>query len=146
MLTEWLLSNELAPGFSLGDECELEAPKEEGRVVRCKKHDLTTAEITNHIETGMVVRKMALEWQENIQFLLDHEFSVKRLKFAQEILDKANERDPENAAEAFDQDFVAMTLELSKFITSLTEAFGGASGASEDPSDEQQPRAEAAAL
>lgn len=125
VMTDWLVNNSLPAGFRLGDECELEAPKDEGRVIRCKKQDLTAAEILSHIETDMVVRKLALDWQDNLQFVLDHELGVKRLKFGQEIMDKAAERNPETAAEAFDQDFAAMTLELSAFIQALAEAFGG---------------------
>lgn len=124
-MTTWLSASELPEGFEFGDECELEAPKDEGRTIRCKKQDLTAEEITNHINTGMVVRKMALSWQDNVQCIVDQELGIKRLKFSEEILDKVNERSPESAAEEFDLDFNIMTMELRGFLEALQGAFGG---------------------
>lgn len=124
-MTTWLAASELPDGFEFGDECELEAPKEEGRTIRCKKQDLTAEEIINHVNTGMVVRKMALSWQDNIQCIIDQELGIKRVKFSEEILDKVNERSPESSAEEFDLDFNIMTLELRGFLEAVQNAFGG---------------------
>lgn len=124
-MTRWLENSDLPKGFALGDECELEAPKDEGRIIRCKKQDLTASELINHIHTGMLVKKLALIWQESIEFIVDHELGIKRLKFSDEILDKVNDRHPDSAAEEFDLDFSFMTLELKGFLTALTEVFGG---------------------
>src|SRR5690606_2221727 len=114
-MTHWLANSQPPAGFALGDECELEAPRDDGRVVRCKKHDLTAEELLNHLKTDMVVRKLALTWQESVECVIDHELAVKRLKFSERILDKANDRHPETAAEEFDVDFSIMTMELRGF-------------------------------
>lgn len=124
-MTTWLAASEMPEGFEFGDECELEAPKDDGRTIRCKKQDLTAEEITNHINTGMVVRKMAVSWQDNVQCIIDEELGIKRLKFSEEILDKVNERSPESTAEEFDLDFNIMTMELRGFLEALQGAFGG---------------------
>ncbi len=124
-MTHWLEHSELPQGFILGDECELEAPKDDGRTVRCKKQDLTAAEVINHLHTGMLVKKLALIWQDNIEFIIDHELGIKRVKFSEELLDKVNERHPESAAEEFDLDFNIMSLELKGLLKALTSAFGG---------------------
>ena len=124
-MTAWLAASELPDGFEFGDECELEAPKDEGRTVRCKKQDLTAEEVINHINTGMVVRKLALSWQDSVQCIIDQDLGIKRLKFSEEILDKVNERSPESAVEEFDLDFNIMTMELRGFLEALQQAFGG---------------------
>ncbi len=124
-MTAWLSSGEMPDGFVLGEECELEAPKDEGRIIRCKKQDLRAEEIINHIDTEMVVRKLAICWQENVECIIDHELSIKRLKFSEEILDKVGDKSPDSAAEEFDLDFAIMTMELSGFLKALPEAFGG---------------------
>lgn len=126
-MTDWLLHSNPSEGFVLADECELEAPKDEGRVIRCKKQDLTAEEMINHLSTGMVVRKLALSWKDHIHCIIDHELGIKRLKFSDEIMDKVNDRNPDSAAEEFDLDFSIMTLELSAFLKALQAAFGGIS-------------------
>ena len=124
-MTHWLATSELPDGFVLGEECELEAPKDDGRIIRCKKQDLTAEEMLNHLKTEMVVRKLAISWQDAVECILDHELAVKRLKFTERILDKADDRQPESAAEEFDVDFALMTMELRGFLEALQTAFGG---------------------
>ena len=130
-MTQWVRHGEMPAGFELGDECELESPRDEGRVIRCKKQELTATEMLNHIETGMLIRKVALQWQEALQFVIDDELTVRRLKFSQELLDKADERQPESAAEAFDLDFAIMTIELRAFVQALLIAFGSETAATD---------------
>lgn len=125
VLTGWLRGEPLPDGLTLGEECELESPKDEGRVWRCKKQDLTAPEVMQHLDTGMVVRKLALQWQGSISFVLDEEFAIRRLKFSDELVEKAGERSPESAAEAFDQDFAVMRLELDALVAGLLVGCGG---------------------
>ncbi len=123
-MTHWLHSGKLAADFELGEECELQAGKD-GRVIRCKKQDLTANEILNHINSGMFVSKLAVTWKESIHCILDDQLAVKRLKFDDVISDKANDRNPEGKAEQFDADFAIMSGELKNFIAALLNAFGG---------------------
>ncbi|QEI11753.1 recombination-associated protein RdgC [Cellvibrio japonicus] len=124
VMTQWLRDSEAPHQFALGEEVELQATKD-GRVVRCKKLDLTASEIRSHLDSGMHVSKIALCWKESIHCILDDQLGVKRLKFEDVVSEKANDRNPETKAEQFDADFAIMTLELKNFITALLAAFGG---------------------
>jgi recombination associated protein RdgC len=124
IMTHWLHESQAPHQFELGEEVELQATKD-GRVIRCKKQDLTASEIRNHLESGMHVSKIALCWKEAIHCMIDDQLAIKRLKFEDSIFEKANDRNPETKAEQFDADFAIMTLELKSFIAALLAAFGG---------------------
>lgn len=126
VMTHWLREGQAPHQFELGEEVELQAAKD-GRTVKCKRSDLTAAEVRNHLESGMHVNKIELVWRESISFVIDSEFAIKRLRFDDIIADKANDRNPETKAEQFDCDFAIMALELRNIIDSLIKAYGGES-------------------
>lgn len=124
VMTQWLREGEAPHQFTLGEEVELLASKD-GRIVRCKKQDLTASEIRSHLDSGMHVNKIGLVWKDAISCIIDDQLAIKRLKFEDVISDKANERNPESKAEQFDADFAIMAMELKIFIAALLAAFGG---------------------
>lgn len=124
VMTSWLREGAIKKKFELGDECELQAAKD-GRVIRCKKQDLTAHEILNHIESGMLVSKISITWNEAISCIIDDQMSIKRIKYEDAIQEKVQEHDAESAVEQMDIDFSIMTVELAAFINDLVKLFGG---------------------
>ncbi len=125
VMTQWVNSAQPAPGFELGEECELRDNADISSVIRCKNHNLAAAEIVNHLKTGMHVSKLALNWQERIEFLLDDKLTIKRLRFSELVQEKADEIEADDVATQFDVDFSIMALELSGFFKALMNALGG---------------------
>jgi len=123
-MTDWLRNSAAPSPFTLGEECELQAPKD-GRIIRCKNQDLTADEVLNHIHSGMVVCKLALTWNDAVHFILDDQLAIKRVKFEDKLLDQANDRQAESAAEQFDADFAVMATELHQLLNDLLQALGG---------------------
>ena len=125
VMTQWVNSGHPTDGFELGEECELRDNADVSSVIRCKNQDLAATEILNHLKKGMHVSKLAMSWRERIEFVLDDKLVVKRLRFSDLVLDKADESNAEDVATQFDVDFSIMTLELSEFFKALVSAFGG---------------------
>lgn len=124
-MTHWLLHAEPPAMFSFGSECELKDLGEEGGSIRCKQQDLLSDEINSHLQAGMSVSKLELNWQDRLSFILDDNLGVKRLKFADLIQEQADNEQAEDAAQQFDVDFAIMTAELAGLLKDLTEALGG---------------------
>ena len=124
--TGWLNESlDLPASIELGTECELKDPSEDGGVVRCKGLDLKCEEIQNHLEAGMQVTKLSLTWDDNVSFVLDEEFGIRRLKFGETLQEKLDDVDSDDAAAKFDAAFSLMTLELSRLIPGMLDAMGG---------------------
>jgi len=125
LMTQWVNSGELTDNFELGEECELRDNADVSGVIRCKNQNLSSDEILNHLKTGMHVSKLALSWNERVEFVLDEKMAVKRLRFSDLVQEKADETEVDDVAGQFDVDFTIMTAELSQFVTALMSAMGG---------------------
>lgn len=132
IMTRWLERQSASDGFSINQECELFNPLEDSNVVRCKGQDLASEEIQAHLNAGKQVKKLAVVWNDTLSCVIGADLGVSRLKFEDMILERAEETDAESAAQQFDQDFAIMSLEVAKFMKSLSAAFGGIGCVGED--------------
>lgn len=124
ILTGWLTGGDIPKGIEIGEECELSS-LDEGRSVKFKHQDLWVEEVGRHIESGLQVSKLAINWKDSIECLIDEQLCFKRIKYGNEITEKADDHSSDTAVEQFDIEFSIMTLELSAFIDAMIDAFGG---------------------
>lgn len=124
VLTRWL---ESAPddGFALGDECELKEPVDQGGVMRGRRMDLASAEVRSHLDAGMRVAKLAVEWQERIGCVLCDDLAIRRLRFLDLVMQEAAEVEADDPVARFDADFALMGMELARFVPAVVAAYGG---------------------
>lgn len=127
IMTDWVNTSKTSDGFELGEECELHFETDSARIIRCKNQDLGSTEILGHLKAGMRVSKLALSWQERLEFVLDDKLMIKRIRFTdvfQESL-KENTESADDKASQFDIDFSIMTLEHAGFFAAMIKALGG---------------------
>ncbi len=125
LMTNWLKGKNLKDDFIIKDECELKESDDDGAILRCKRQDLSSDEIQMHLDNGKEVTKLALNWNDAIECILEDDLAIKRLKFSDELLEQADNDGAEDPIAHFDADFNLMTGELSRFIPRLIEILDG---------------------
>jgi recombination associated protein RdgC len=124
LMTQWIAEGRTPEGLILEDECELRDAQDERSVVRCRGQDLRGEEIATHLRAGKQAVKLALSWRERLSFVLHEDVSLKRLRFADALIDEALEPEIEDEAARFDAEFAIMALEMRELLVCLGDAFG----------------------
>jgi recombination associated protein RdgC len=123
LMTQWLADGQLPEGLALQDECELRDAQDERSVVRCRGQDLRGEEISTHLRAGKQVVKLALDWRDRLTFILQEDISLKRVRFADALIDEAIEPDIEDEVARLDAEFAIMALEMRELLARLEETF-----------------------
>ncbi|CAK0741922.1 Recombination-associated protein RdgC [Gammaproteobacteria bacterium] len=139
VMTQWLLGQDIPPGFVVEEQCELRTPGEQGSQVRLDRQDLGAEEVRAHVDAGKRVVKLALTWEDRLSLVFDESLMVRRLRFLDIDQDTAvGQQAPPSSpplpgaagsgnaeAERFDADFTLMSLEIAKLLPALFAACGG---------------------
>jgi recombination associated protein RdgC len=127
-MAEWLRSGEPPAGFAIMRECELKAADETQAVVRYARHALDIDEVRQHIAAGKLPTKLALNWDDRVNFILTDAFQIKKISFEDVVFEGTSAKDDDG----FDTDAAIATGELRKLIPDLVLGLGGelATGAS----------------
>jgi recombination associated protein RdgC len=124
LMTDWLIRGKLPEGLVLGDECELRDPAETGAVVRCRRQDLETDEVREHLKSGKQVFQLGLIFEDRLGFVLGEDLTVRKLRFLDQVQDELGETTAESAVAELDAVFALMTLELERLLAKLESWFG----------------------
>lgn len=138
-LTEWVRSGNAPAGFVLEEEAVLKAVLDGGGVIRCQDQELTGDEIATNIVAGKLVTSLGLNWSEKISFVLNDAGSIKKIKFADVLIDQNCDIDSDDYAQRFDADFHLYTGEMRQLITALIAALGGEMGQEAGQPDIDEP-------
>lgn len=124
VMTRWIAQDDAPNWLTLLEEAELKAFDTDS-IIRCKRQDLSAEEISQHLQAGKFVTKLAIEWENHFSCILNEDATLSRLKFADVVREKNDDILKEDVAQRFDADFLLMTAELQQFSEKLIEAFGG---------------------
>jgi recombination associated protein RdgC len=106
---EWIHSPETLPAdFQLASECLLFSLDDEKKRVLCKGYELPAEEILTLLSQGMATAEISIIWKERIQFTLTHDFTFKKLKSLEFLIDDFNEL--KQLDEEYQQADAALTL------------------------------------
>lgn len=124
-MTEWVRSGEAPGGLIIGDTCSLIDTCADGGAVNCKRQDLGSDEIQQHLDAGKQVRQLDLHWRDRLSLSLDDKLTIKRLRFEDLLRDEASEQGGDDLAGQLQATLAIMGGTIAELVNDLTEAFGG---------------------
>ncbi|WP_298665570.1 recombination-associated protein RdgC [uncultured Haemophilus sp.] len=122
VMTEWITDKE--PNWLiLLEEAEIREKNDLG-VISCKNKSLLGEDIVELAQSGLV-SKLALEWENNLKFVLRDDGTLKQLKFDDRITEQNDDISKEEIGKRFYADFILMANVLSGLLNELSVEFNG---------------------
>lgn len=131
-MTSWM-KNLIAPDrVKFGEEISLEDPADGGGKGNFRKQDLRSDEIKECLDSGKLVHKLALQWNDYLSFVLDGSLVIRKIAplemFDQDF--KGEDEDEDYAT--FDTDFFLTINGLRQLLPEVFSWFGVGTEDSED--------------
>jgi len=122
LMTDWLLNDSNPADIELLDQSELRDPWDGGSVVRCRRQDLRSKEMIEHVRAGKEAYRLAINWNNRIELVIDEDLCLRQLRFSELVLD---EREPcDDPISQVSDDFRLMSLEINLLVNRMIEIFG----------------------
>lgn len=122
VLTGWLAGDPLPAGLTLGDECELRDPADQGAVVKVQRMELQSDEIAHHLEAGKQVARLALTLDDHVSFVLGEDLVVRKFKLLDGAVDQLESSEREDLRAELDARFALMAGEFERLFAVLEAA------------------------
>ncbi len=124
IITKWLLENRSPNTLSIEKSCLLSDPNQQNRTIRCQQQDLSVNAIQSLIKDGCQVNQLALNWQDKVSFTLNNDFSLRSIRYDDEVVGLAKENYVDSIQQEFGANFVIMTETLAPLLGELVDHFG----------------------
>lgn len=125
VLTKWVSASQVDNCFDMLNEAELVGDDKD--IARFKNQDLTEQEVIDHVLQGKTVNKLALKFSQSIEFIMQSDSSVKRIRFSEEFMSSNDDIRNDDELAKLDADFILITNELIDLMNALSNSFGGVS-------------------
>ncbi|MFZ5637865.1 MAG: recombination-associated protein RdgC [Pseudomonadota bacterium] len=122
VLTGWIAGDPLPKGLSLGDECELRDPVDNGAVIKCQRQELESDEIAKHLEAGKQVARLALTLDDHLGFVLGDDLTIRKLKFLDGAVDQLESSERDDLRAELDARFALFSAEVRRLFLTLEPA------------------------
>lgn len=121
LLTKWVKHNHHFPPFHFGDEVELKDILDGLGIIRCRQQELICDEIMQHIHAGKQITKLKLVEKERVNFILQHDLTIKCIKYDATLLDKNEDIDKMDTEKRLKADFIVMTEVISNVFNKINK-------------------------
>ncbi|WKT00482.1 recombination-associated protein RdgC [Gallibacterium salpingitidis] len=122
VMTEWCSKG--LPDWLDENEQLIELKGATNKIAKFKNQSIDD-DIYQLIDTDCVITKLSLEWENHSSFVLNEDGTLKRLKFADNVLEHNDDIVKEDIEARFNADLLLMSDDISNLIDKLTNEFGG---------------------
>lgn len=123
-MTSWLSEGAVPEGLTLGDECELRDPSgAHGSVVRCRRQDLDTEEIREHLRSGKQCFSTGLTFDDRLNLVLGEDLAIRALRPTDVLLDSTADNAYDSQDEEIEGSFALAVLEVNRLLEFLERTF-----------------------
>lgn len=124
-MTHWIISNDYPEELTMLDACTLQVDAQKNRAtIKCSGYDLTSKNIVAFIKDGGRVVELLLSWNDEIDFTLTEDFTLKSIKFLDIIKNANNDMPQDTPADRLSSDFILMSESIGDLIQCLLVIFG----------------------
>ncbi|AHK11795.1 RgdC-like exonuclease [Shewanella sp. phage 3/49] len=123
VLTKWVSTSEAGNCFEMLNEAELVGDDKD--IAKFKNQDLTEQEVIDHVLQGKSVNKLALKFTDSIEFIMQSDNSIKRIKFSEEFMAANDDIGNDDELSRLDADFILITNGIIELMIALSNSFGG---------------------
>lgn len=116
VMTTWVKEKLNFAPFLLGDQAELKDPLEGNGIISCKNQDITSDEMLVHFESGKWISKIKIIDERGVNFIVNSDLTLKRIKFDSAILDENEDIGSDEMDKRLDADFFIMANTLANTI------------------------------
>lgn len=123
ILTQWVKHKDYPEAFMIEKKCVLQDINQKSRVIRCQQQDLFVNSIHDFIKDGCEIKQIALFWRDSVRLTLVDDFTLRSIKFEEELKDQVKDLEAETRQQKFMADFFIMGETLSSLLTDLIALF-----------------------
>ena len=122
ILTDWLLNDSHSKSLNIEDACVLKDPKQEERIIRIQKQDLSAGYVQSLIKNNFEISQMKMTWSDQVTFVLKNDFTLQSLQYQDTLVELSDADKSYSEEESFKADFFIMSGVLTKIFSELLEA------------------------
>ena len=123
LMTQWISQGEAHFPFGLDDNGTLK-DEQHGATIKASKHNLADQDITQLVQHGKTVIQLGLIWREHIHFTLNPDFTLRRIRFADELLQQAQQQNDGSESLFYTQQLI-QSQKLPELLNDLANLAGG---------------------
>jgi recombination associated protein RdgC len=118
--SEWITHPSSIPAsFQLASDCLLFSPDNEKKKFSCKGYELPADEVLSLLTQGLSTAEISVQWNERIQLTLTQDFTLKRIKCLDYLVEEFSDLKQEEEDQQRDAALVLLAGELRSMINDL---------------------------